>query len=107
MPKITYIESNGTAHTVEVEVGCSVMQGAVSNRIPGIVAECGGNCACGTCRVYVDAAWREKTGEASDLEEATMEVREDPTAGKRLSCQIKVTEELDGLIVRMPASQYG
>ncbi len=82
------------------------MQGAVRHGIPGIVAECGGNCACGTCRVYIDEAWRAKTGEASEIEEATMEVREDPHPGKRLSCQIKVTEALDGLIVRMPPSQY-
>jgi 2Fe-2S ferredoxin len=105
--KITYIEANGAEHVVEVEPGLSVMQGAVRNGIPGIVAECGGNCACGTCRVYIDdEAWRRKTGEASDLEEATMEIREDPAAGKRLSCQIKVTADLDGLVVRMPESQF-
>ena len=106
MPKITYVEFSGVEHTVEVEVGSSVMQGAVRNGIPGIVGECGGNCACGTCRVYVDEGWRELTGTASDLEEATMDIREDPLPGKRLSCQIKVTEALDGLIVRMPKSQY-
>ena len=106
MPKITYIEANGAEHLVDVEVGLSVMQGAVRNRIPGIVGECGGNCACGTCRVYVDEAWRAKTGQASEVEEATMDIRDDSLPGKRLSCQIKVTEELDGLIVRMPASQY-
>jgi 2Fe-2S ferredoxin len=106
VPKITYIEANGVEHVVEVEVGLSVMQGAVRNGIAAIVAECGGNCACGTCRVYVDDAWRAKTGEASDIEEATMEIREDPLPGKRLSCQIKVTDDLDGLVVRMPESQY-
>jgi ferredoxin, 2Fe-2S len=106
VPKITYIEANGTQHVVEVAVGLSVMQGAVQNRVPGIVAECGGNCACGTCRVYVDEAWREMTGRPSDIEESTMEIREDPRPGKRLSCQIRVTQELDGLIVEMPSSQY-
>jgi 2Fe-2S ferredoxin len=106
MPKITYVEASGVEHTVEVEVGWSVMQGAVRNRIPGIVAECGGNCACGTCRVYVDEAWRQLTGAASELEEATMDIREDPRPGKRLSCQIKVTEALDGLVVRVPETQY-
>jgi 2Fe-2S ferredoxin len=106
VPRITYVEANGTQHVVEVAVGLSVMQGAVQNRIQGIVAECGGNCACGTCRVYVDEAWREKTGRTSDIEEATMEIRDDPLPGKRLSCQIKVTKELDGLIVTMPNSQY-
>jgi len=106
MAKITYIEAGGAQHLVEVPAGQSVMQGAVSNRIPGIVAECGGNCACGTCRVYVDEAWRNQTGEASELEEATMDSCYDPRAGKRLSCQIQVTAELDGLIVRMPESQF-
>lgn len=106
MPKITYIEANGSKHVIDVEIGLSVMQGAVHNRVPGIVAECSGSCACGTCRVYVDAAWRAKTGEPSEIEAATMEIRDDPLPGKRLSCQIKVTEELAGLIVRMPESQY-
>jgi ferredoxin, 2Fe-2S len=106
VPKIAYLEADGTEHLVDVAVGLSVMQGAVQNHVPGIVAECGGNCACGTCRVYIDEAWRPKTGNASEMEEATMEIRDDSHPGKRLSCQIKVTEELDGLIVRMPASQY-
>jgi 2Fe-2S ferredoxin len=106
MARITYIEANGASHTVDVEPGLSVMQGAVHNNIPGIVAECGGGCACGTCRVYVDEAWRAKTGEASEIEEATMEIREDSDPAKRLSCQIKVTEDLDGLIVRMPETQW-
>ena len=106
MPKITYIEADGTTHVADVEVGLSVMQGAVRNCIPGIVGECGGNCACGTCRVYLDEACRARTGEASEIEEATMDIREDPLPGKRLSCQIRVTEELDGLVVRMPERQY-
>jgi ferredoxin, 2Fe-2S len=106
VPKITYVEANGTEHSVHVEAGLSVMQGAVRHGIPGIVAECGGNCACGTCRIYVDEAWREKTGCASDVEEATMELREDALPGKRLSCQIKVAEDLDGLVVHMPETQY-
>jgi 2Fe-2S ferredoxin len=103
---ITYVEADGTAHTVEVKPGCSLMQGAVWNGVPGIVAECGGNCACGTCRVYVDEPWRGVTGEAPDMEEATMEIREDSHPGKRLSCQIKVGEEHDGLVVHLPASQF-
>lgn len=104
--RITYIEDSGEERTVEVPLGYSVMQGAVRNGIPGIVAECGGNCACGTCRVYVDEAWRERTGQPSAIEEATMEIRDDPRDGKRLSCQIKVTQDLDGLVVRMPQSQW-
>ena len=106
MVKITYVEANGTEHVHDVPVGFSVMQGAVRNGVAAIVAECGGNCACGTCRVYVDEAWRERTGAASDMEEATMEIRDDPSQGKRLSCQIKVTEALDGLVVHMPESQW-
>lgn len=77
MAKITYIEANGAMHVVEVQSGLSVMQGALRSGVSGIVAECGGNCACGTCRVYVDEAWREKTGEASEIEAATMDIKED------------------------------
>ncbi len=106
MVQITYIESNGTTHIIDVEPGSSVMQAATGNCVPGIVAECGGNCACGTCCVYVDEGWREKTGRPSDMENATMEIRDDPTPGRRLSCQVEVTEELDGLIVRIPESQF-
>jgi 2Fe-2S ferredoxin len=108
MPKITYIEHNGTAHTVEVPIGNSVMQGAVNNNIPGIDADCGGECACATCHVYVDAAWLDKTGlpvagsnEASMLSFAA--VTQDDS---RLSCQIPVTAALDGLVVRMPEGQH-
>ena len=87
MVRITYIEADGARRVVDVKPGLSVMEGARGAGIEAIVAECGGNCACGTCRVYVDEAWREKTGEASEIEEATMEIREDPLPGKRLSCQ--------------------
>lgn len=106
MAKITYVDARGLERVVEVEAGWSVMEGAVRNAVPGIVAECGGNCACGTCRVYVDQAWQSVVGEPSDIEEATLDVREDARAGKRLSCQITVTEDLEGLIVRTPASQH-
>jgi 2Fe-2S ferredoxin len=106
MAKITYIDANDTEHVVEVENGWSVMEGAVRNGVPGIIAECGGNCACGTCRVYVEEPWRALVGEPSEIEDATLEIREDPRAGKRLSCQITVSHELDGLVVRTPESQY-
>jgi 2Fe-2S ferredoxin len=108
MPKITYIEHNGTPHTVEVPVGNSVMQGAVFNNVPGIDADCGGECACATCHVYVDAAWLDKTGlpvpgsqEGSMLSFAAV-----TQPDSRLSCQIPVTGELDGLVVRMPEGQH-
>lgn len=106
MVKITYIEASGASHVVDVEPGLSVMRGAVEHGIPGILAECGGNCACGTCRIYVEEAWRPVTGGASEIEEETLDVRDDPQPGKRLSCQVTVTDELDGLVVRMPRNQF-
>lgn len=104
MAKITYIEFGGVEHVVDVTAGFSVMEGAVRNSIPGIDAECGGACACGTCQVYVDEAWLAATGERSESEEAMLEFAQDVAANSRLSCQIKVTDQLDGLIVRMPQS---
>jgi ferredoxin, 2Fe-2S len=106
MIRVTYVEASGTQHTVEIAPGLSLMEGAVTNNVPGILADCGGACACGTCRVYVESAWRDKIGEPSDMEEAMLELYGDPTTGKRLACQIKIREALDGLVVRMPASQY-
>ena len=106
MVRITYVEASGAQHTLDVEPGLSLMEGAVKNNVPGILADCGGACACGTCRVYVDPAWRGKIGEPSGTEEAMLELYGDTTVGKRLSCQIKIGETLDGLVVRMPVSQY-
>ena len=108
MPKITYIEHNGTAHTVDVPVGKSVMQGAVENNIRGIDADCGGECACATCHVYVDAAWLEKTGLPPDgsLEASMLSFAAVTQDNSRLSCQIRSIPELDGLVVRMPEGQH-
>ena len=106
MPKITYIEHNGTAHTVEVDLGLSVMEGAVNNGVPGIDADCGGACACATCHVYVDPAWEAKTGEKNESEAAMISFANGVEPNSRLSCQITVTAELDGLVVRMPAGQH-
>jgi len=106
MATITYIEFNGTEHPVEVRNGLSVMEGAVKHNIPGIDADCGGDCACATCQVYVDEAWRGRTGKASAMEESMLEFAENVAPNSRLSCQIKVTDELDGLVVRMPESQH-
>ena len=106
MAKITYIEHDGTEHAVEVKPGLSVMEGAIRNRIPGIDADCGGACACATCHVYVDDAWSEKTGEASAMEESMLDFAEAVEDNSRLSCQIKVTDALDGLVVTMPESQH-
>jgi 2Fe-2S ferredoxin len=106
MAKITYIEFDGTEHVIDVKTGLSVMEGAVKNNIPGIDADCGGACACATCHVYVDEAWRAKTGEKSAMEESMLDFAENVADNSRLSCQIKVSDDLDGLTVRMPESQH-
>jgi 2Fe-2S ferredoxin len=106
MAKITYIEHNGAEHVIDVKSGLSVMEGAVKNNIPGIDADCGGACACATCHVYVDDAWAGKTGTPSAMEESMLDFAENVLPSSRLSCQIKVSEALDGLIVRMPESQH-
>ena len=105
MAKITYIEHNGTEHQVDVPVGRSVMQGAVENGIPGIDADCGGACACATCHVYVDEKWADKTGKASAMEEDMLDFAFEVKPTSRLSCQIKVSDELDGLTVHTPGKQ--
>ena len=106
MPKIKYIEHDGREHDVEVKNGLSVMEGAIRNNVPGIDADCGGACACATCHVYVDEAWREKTGEPSAMEESMLDFAEGVQPNSRLSCQIKVTDALDGLRVSMPETQH-
>ena len=106
MAKITYVEHNGKEHTVEVKNGLSVMEGAVKNNIPGIDADCGGACACATCHVYVDPAWKDKTGSTSAMEDSMLDFAENVEPTSRLSCQIKVSDDLDGLVVRMPESQH-
>ena len=108
MAKITYIEYGGREHQVEVAAGLSVMRGAVSNNIPGIDADCGGECACATCHVYVAEDWLSVTGlPAPGSQEATMlSFAALAQPNSRLSCQITVTESLDGLIVRMPEGQH-
>ena len=105
MPKITYIDASGEARTVEAEIGSTVMETAIRNNVPGIEAECGGACACATCHVYVDEAWREKTGGPSPMEEDMLDFGYDVRENSRLSCQIKVRAELDGLVVRTPEKQ--
>ena len=106
MPKITYIEHNGTAHTVEVPIGNSVMQGAVNNNIPGIDADCGGECACATCHVYIEPEWLAKTGTANAQEASMLSFAAVTQDNSRLSCQIKMTAELDGLVLKMPEGQH-
>ena len=105
MVKITYVEWTGESHTVEGRPGQSVMEAAVKSDVPGIAADCGGTCACGTCRVYVEETWCGRTGEAGEMELEMLDFEGDPEPYVRLSCQIKITEDLDGLVVRMPQSQ--
>jgi 2Fe-2S ferredoxin len=106
MPKITYIESSGKEHVIDAPVGQTVMEAAIKHAVPGIEADCGGACACATCHVYVDADWSAKTGEASSMEQSMLDFANDVEDTSRLSCQIKVTDDLDGLVVRLPASQH-
>ena len=106
MAKITYIEHNGTEHVVEVANGLTVMEGARDNNIPGIEADCGGACACSTCHVYVDPAWVEKLPAKEDMEEDMLDFAYEPDAARsRLTCQLKVSDALDGLVVQMPEKQ--
>ena len=105
MPTITYIDSDGNSRTADGEVGSTVMETAIKHGVPGIEAECGGACACSTCHVYVDESWREKVGEPSPMEEDMLDFAFGVQPSSRLSCQIKVTEDLEGLVVRTPERQ--
>ena len=105
MPKITYIENNGKSHTVEVDKGLTVMEGAVQNNIPGIDADCGGSMACATCHVYVNEEWLDKLPTKEDGEEDMLDMAFEPKSNSRLSCQITVSDELDGLVVNIPSKQ--
>ncbi len=105
MPKITYTDKDGKSRTVDAETGSTVMETAIRNNVPGIEAECGGACACATCHVYVDEEWRAKVGEPSPMEEDMLDFGYDVRPNSRLSCQIKVTDELDGLKVTTPDKQ--
>lgn len=106
MARITYIEFNGTPHVVDVPNGLTVMEGARDNNIPGIEADCGGACACSTCHVYVDEAWVEKLPPREAMEEDMLDFAWEPDPDRsRLTCQIKVSDAIDGLVVRMPQKQ--
>ena len=105
MPKITYIEHNGESHTIEVTNGLSVMEGAVQNNIPGIDADCGGSMACATCHVYVKEEWFNKLPKKEDGEEDMLDMAFEPNKFSRLSCQLTVIDELEGLTVQLPSKQ--
>ena len=106
MPRITYIEHNGTEHVIEANTGESVMEAAISNLVPGIDADCGGACSCGTCHVFVDDAWKDIVGEPGEFEEPMLDINPDRNANSRLSCQIDISDDLDGLVVRLPEYQF-
>ena len=105
MPKVTYRQPDGAENVVDVPAGWSLMEAAIQNDIDGIVAECGGGCACATCHVYVDPAWAEKVGKPEAMEESMLDFAYEPKETSRLSCQIQVTAALDGLVVRLPEFQ--
>lgn len=105
MPKITLVEFNGADHTIDAESGKSLMLNAINNGVPGIDADCGGACACGTCHVFLDAQWLDNAGEATSLEDSMLSMRPDREDTSRLSCQIEVNDAMEGMVVRMPEYQ--
>ena len=105
MPKITYIEQSGKSHEIEVPTELSVMEGAIQNNVPGIDADCGGACACATCHVYVDEKWFDKLPKKDETEQDMLDMAFQPNKFSRLSCQITVTDEMEGLVVKMPLKQ--
>ena len=105
MSKITYIESSGKSHTVDVKNGLTVMEGAIQNEIPGIDADCGGGMSCATCHVYVKENWFDKMPKKEDGEDDMLDMAFEPNKFSRLSCQIIISDELEGLVVNVPAKQ--
>lgn len=106
MPVVTFIEHTGEEHEVDAEAGLTLMECAVDNMVPGIEAECGGCCSCATCHCYVDERWLDKIGRAEGLEAELLSATSDPRDNSRLSCQINITDSHEGLVVRLPKSQY-
>ena len=105
MPKLTIVAFDGTEFVLDAEAGSTVMENAIRNAVPGIEAECGGACACATCHVYVDEAWTETVGQPDVMEEDMLDFAFDTKDNSRLSCQIKMTDAFDGLVVRVPEQQ--
>lgn len=105
MTKITFVAPDGTRYDIDAPNGSTAMENAIKNDVPGIEAECGGACACATCHVYVDEAWTEKTGEPEAMEEDMLDFAYDVRPNSRLSCQIKISDELDGLVLTVPERQ--
>ena len=105
MAKITYVEHSGKLHTIQVQNGLTVMEGAVQNNIPGIDADCGGSMACATCHVYVKEGWFNKLPKKEDGEEDMLDMAYEPSKFSRLSCQLIVSDDLEGLVVNLPVKQ--
>jgi ferredoxin, 2Fe-2S len=106
MPTVTFIEHDGTRHTVDAESGLSLMRAAVDHGVLGIDADCGGECSCATCHVMVPEEWLDVVGRPHELEEPMLDLNPDRRQNSRLSCQIRITEELDGLVVQLPEFQF-
>lgn len=106
MPKIIYVTKDGTRQEVEVENGYSIMEGAINNDIDGIVAECGGACACATCHGYIDAAWMDKVPPMDDMEDSMLDAAYERKDNSRLTCQIEVNDSLDGMVVHVGDNEY-
>ncbi|MBX3482034.1 2Fe-2S iron-sulfur cluster-binding protein [Phenylobacterium sp.] len=106
MVKVTYVEHGGARHELDGRAGSTVMETAVRNNVPGIDADCGGACACATCHVYVDGAWLARTGARTAMEDSMLEFADGVEGNSRLACQIRLTPDLDGLVVRLPESQH-
>lgn len=106
MTRVTFITHDDECYEIDAEDGQSLMTAAIDNDVPGIDADCGGSCACATCHVFVESAWTSKTGEQSEMEQSMLEFAENLQDNSRLSCQISISPELEGLIVRMPENQH-
>lgn len=106
MPIITYVEPNGEEHRVNLQSGVSLMNGAIANNVPGIDGDCGGACACATCHIFVDQAWIDRVGGRNEMEAAMLDFAEGVQENSRLACQIEVSDQLEGLVVHLPAAQY-
>lgn len=106
MPKIVFVQPDGSQQTIDAADGQSIMEAATNNLVPGIVADCGGGCSCATCHVYVDDAWVAKLQPADEIEQAMLEGAIDPNERSRLSCQLRMSATLDGIVVHVPAAQF-
>lgn len=105
MPQLTYIEHDGTVHQVDARIDRTLMQIAVEHAVPGILADCGGSCSCGTCHAYIDVPWRDRLPPISESEAFMLEAVPEPREGSRLCCQLPMRAELDGMVIRLPAEQ--